>query len=57
VTVAAYKRTPIMTMEERIRVVAACRFVDEGISDAPPRMAVLERMAQRAGLELSARDD
>jgi glycerol-3-phosphate cytidylyltransferase-like family protein len=43
VTVAACKRPPIMTMEERIRVGAACRFVDEVIPDA--------------SLELSARDD
>jgi glycerol-3-phosphate cytidylyltransferase-like family protein len=34
-TVASYKRAPIMTMDERIRVVAACRHVDEVVPDAP----------------------
>ena len=34
-TVQNYKRSPIMTMEERISVVASCRYVDEVIADAP----------------------
>jgi cytidyltransferase-like protein len=34
-TVASYKRSPIMTMEERVRVVAACRYVDEVLPNAP----------------------
>ncbi len=34
-TVTEYKRAPVMTMAERIQVVAACRFVDEVIPDAP----------------------
>ncbi|MFD4324528.1 adenylyltransferase/cytidyltransferase family protein [Nocardioides sp. NPDC058538] len=34
-TAAAYKRTPIMTLEERVTVIEACRYVDEVISDAP----------------------
>ena len=34
-TVQNYKRAPIMTMKERIAVVASCRYVDEVISDAP----------------------
>lgn len=33
--VAAYKRAPICTMEERLAVVGACRFVDEVIPSAP----------------------
>ncbi len=36
--VASYKRWPIMTMEERIATVAACRYVDEVIPNAPLRM-------------------
>ena len=32
---AAYKRRPIMTLEERVTVVAACRYVDQVIPDAP----------------------
>ena len=34
-TVAGYKRAPVMTMAERVRVVAACRHVDEVVPDAP----------------------
>ena len=35
VDMAAYKRPPIMTMDERIAVIAACRYVDHVIADAP----------------------
>jgi len=31
----SYKRTPIMTMEERIQVVEACKYVDKVIVDSP----------------------
>jgi len=34
-TVASYKRIPVMTMDERIRVVEACKYVDKVISAAP----------------------
>jgi ethanolamine-phosphate cytidylyltransferase/choline-phosphate cytidylyltransferase len=34
-TVSSYKRTPIMSMDERIGVIEACRYVDEVIPDAP----------------------
>jgi cytidyltransferase-like protein len=34
-TVAGYKRPTVMTMEERLQVVAACRHVDQVIRDAP----------------------
>ncbi len=34
-TVEEYKRTPIMTMKERVSAVASCRYVDEVIPDAP----------------------
>jgi ethanolamine-phosphate cytidylyltransferase/choline-phosphate cytidylyltransferase len=34
-TVESYKRTPIMTMDERIASVRGCRFVDEVVADAP----------------------
>ncbi len=30
-----YKRKPIMTQEERIRAIQACRYVDEVAKDAP----------------------
>lgn len=34
-TVESYKRRPVMTMDERVAVVAACRYVDEVVADAP----------------------
>jgi len=34
-TVEQYKRRPIMTLEERVAVVAGCRYVDEVVADAP----------------------
>ena len=34
-TVASYKRRPVMTMDERVRVVRGCRHVDEVVPDAP----------------------
>ena len=34
-TAAAYKRTPIMTLAERVAVIEACRYVDEVVADAP----------------------
>ncbi|MBS3940053.1 MAG: adenylyltransferase/cytidyltransferase family protein [Actinobacteria bacterium] len=33
--VAAYKRPPVMTLEERVAVIEACRYVDEVIPAAP----------------------
>lgn len=36
-TVASYKRVPILTMEERASVIAACKYVDEVILDPPLR--------------------
>ena len=33
--VASYKRAPILTMEQRIASVAACRYVDEVLPNAP----------------------
>lgn len=34
-TTESYKRIPIMTMEERIQVVEACKYVDKVIADSP----------------------
>ncbi len=31
----SYKRKPIMTLEERVAVIQACRYVDEVVVDAP----------------------
>ena len=37
-TASAYKRQPIMTLEERVAVIEACRYVDEVLPDAPNRI-------------------
>ena len=34
-TVQANKRSPILTMEERVATVAGCRYVDEVVPNAP----------------------
>lgn len=34
-TVATYKRRPVFTLDERIQVVAGCRWVDEVVPSAP----------------------
>ena len=37
-TAASYKRRPMMTLAERVAVVASCRYVDEVIADSPDRL-------------------
>ena len=34
----SYKRRPVLTMEERVAVVAGCRYVDEVLPNAPLRV-------------------
>ena len=51
--VASYKRQPVCTMEERARVVAACRYVDEVIRDAP--LVVTERYMRIHEIDLVVR--
>lgn len=34
-TIQSYKRVPIMNMEERVRVVESCKYVDLVVRDAP----------------------
>lgn len=38
--VASYKRQPIMTLAERVAVIAACRYVDEVVPAAPYRVTL-----------------
>ncbi|MEU8607479.1 adenylyltransferase/cytidyltransferase family protein [Actinoplanes sp. NPDC048791] len=38
--VASYKRQPIMTLAERVAVIAACRYVDEVVPAAPDRVTL-----------------
>ena len=37
--VEKYKRTPILTLEERVKMISACRYVDEVIVDSPLRLS------------------
>ena len=34
-TARSYKRQPILTMEERIKVISCCKYIDKIIADAP----------------------
>jgi cytidyltransferase-like protein len=54
-TVETYKRAPVMTMDERIGVVGACRYVDEVIPDAP--LSISEEWISRHRIDLVAHGD
>ena len=54
-TVAGYKRAPVMTMAERIQVIAACQFVDEVIPDAP--LEVTREFVEEHELDLVVHGD
>jgi glycerol-3-phosphate cytidylyltransferase len=53
--VESYKRAPLTTMEERVKVVEACRYVDEVIPDAP--LAVTEDWIERHRIDLVVHGD
>lgn len=53
--VKSYKRAPIMSMLERVRVVEACRYVDEVIPDAP--VAVTREWIERHRIDLVVHGD
>ncbi|MCX6990514.1 MAG: adenylyltransferase/cytidyltransferase family protein [Chlamydiae bacterium] len=44
--VEEYKRTPILTLEERVKIISACRYVDEVIA-APPLRPTKEWLAEQ----------
>jgi cytidyltransferase-like protein len=54
-TVTDYKRAPVMTMAERIQVIAACQFVDEVIPDAP--LAITRDFLEKHELDLVVHGD
>lgn len=54
-TVESYKRAPVMTMEERLRVVEACRYIDEVIPDAP--LLVTEDWIKRHRIDVVVHGD
>jgi cytidyltransferase-like protein len=53
--VASYKRAPVMSMDERIRVVESCRLVDEVIANAP--LTVSEPWVTQHRLDLVVHGD
>ncbi len=46
----SYKRTPICTLEERLSVIEACKYVDEVIPDAP--LVVTKEFMNEHGIDL-----
>lgn len=52
---AAYKRPPVMTMAERIAVIAACRYVDRVVPDAPTRPS--PEFLDRLGIDIVCHGD
>jgi glycerol-3-phosphate cytidylyltransferase-like family protein len=53
--VESYKRAPLTTMQERVRVVEGCRHVDEVIPDAP--LAVTGEWIERHRIDLVVHGD
>lgn len=54
-TIASYKGAPVESMEERVAVVAACRYVDQVIPDAP--LAVSPRYLDSMGVDVVCHAD
>ena len=54
-TVASYKRRPVLTMEERIKIVRSCRFVDEVVPHAP--LVLTNEYMDKHGIDMVVRGD
>lgn len=54
-TIASYKDAPVGTLEERVAVVAACRYVDQVVPDAP--LAVSPRYLDALGVDVVCHAD
>ena len=50
-----YKRRPILTMEERIRSVRNCRYVDEVIPDPP--LVITDEFIKEHGIDIVCHGD
>lgn len=49
-TIRSYKRDPVMKMNERIKVVEACRYVDQVIPEAP--LVIKEEYLKKHNIDL-----
>ena len=49
-TIRSYKRYPVMKMNERIKVVEACRYVDQVIPEAP--LVITEEYLKKHNIDL-----
>tara|TARA_B100001057_G_C22771678_1_gene919850 strand:+ start:791 stop:1204 length:414 start_codon:yes stop_codon:yes gene_type:complete len=49
-TIRSYKRDPVMKMNERIKVVEACRYVDQVIPEAP--LVITEEYLKKHNIDL-----
>jgi len=54
-TTASYKRQPVLTLDERVAVISACRYVDDIWPDCPLRLT-REHIAQK-GIDLVVHGD
>jgi cytidyltransferase-like protein len=54
-TVEEYKRMPVLTLDERVRVIEACKYVDEVIVAPPLRLT--EEMVKEYGIDYVVHGD
>jgi cytidyltransferase-like protein len=54
-TVEEYKRRPVLTLEDRVKVISACKYVDEVIVAPPLRLT--ETMVQDLGINYVVHGD
>lgn len=54
-TVKSYKRAPVFAMEDRVELVASCRYVDQVQPDAP--LDVTERFMEKEMIDLVVYSD
>lgn len=54
-TVKAYKREPILNMQERVKVIASCRYVDEVIPNCP--LGVTGELLEKHKIDLVVHGD